>query len=174
MEFELWPTTVWPYRGGDIESMERYTVLIETAEEMGGWTFFRVPCNVQEVFGSKDRISVSGTLNGVHFRRSLFPRGDGSHYMLINREMRDRAGVSEGDTAELVLEPEHSTRVLALPAELQERLDKNAEARFQFERLFHSHQREYIEWILEAKKEETRKRRVDKLMSVLLEARKIS
>jgi uncharacterized protein YdeI (YjbR/CyaY-like superfamily) len=49
-----------------------------------------------------------------------------------------------------------------VPADLEKALKKNARARAAFEAFSPSHRREYVEWIEEAKREETRTKRLAK------------
>lgn len=49
---------------------------------------------------------------------------------------------------------------VVVPDDLQAALKKNAKARATFEGFSPSHRREYVSWIVEAKREETRKRRL--------------
>jgi uncharacterized protein YdeI (YjbR/CyaY-like superfamily) len=60
---------------------------------------------------------------------------------------------------------------LATPADLTAALKKSAKARKTFEDFSPSHRREYIEWITEAKREETRKERLGKAMKWLAEGK---
>jgi len=56
--------------------------------------------------------------------------------------------------------PKAKRPALAVPDDLSAALKKNAKARATFEGLSPSHRREYVEWITEAKREETRQRRL--------------
>ena len=49
---------------------------------------------------------------------------------------------------------------VSVPADLKAALQKNAKARKMFENFSYSHKKEYVDWITEAKREETRKRRL--------------
>ena len=60
---------------------------------------------------------------------------------------------------------------LATPDDLAAALKKNAKARKTFEDFAPSHRREYIEWITEAKRDETRKERLAKTMKWLAEGK---
>lgn len=60
-------------------------------------------------------------------------------------------------------------RPVTLPEDLRQALAANRAARAAFEALPPSHQREYVEWITEAKKEETRRSRIQKALTMLLE-----
>ena len=60
---------------------------------------------------------------------------------------------------------------LPMPADFAAALKKNAKARKTFEDFSPSHRREYIEWITEAKREETRKERLAKSLKWLAEGK---
>jgi uncharacterized protein YdeI (YjbR/CyaY-like superfamily) len=60
---------------------------------------------------------------------------------------------------------------LVLPADLKAALGRNRKARATFEALPPSHRREYVAWITEAKREETRRRRLDQAIAWLAEGK---
>ena len=62
-------------------------------------------------------------------------------------------------------------RVVDVPAELEASLSRDAVARGAFERLSDSHRKEYVQWIEEAKREETRRRRIERTLELLREGR---
>ena len=74
-----------------------------------------IPFNVQEVFGTRARVPVKGTINGFAFRSSIFPEGNGVHYMVINKAMREGAKVRAGDRAEFVMERDDAPRIITPP-----------------------------------------------------------
>ncbi len=59
-------------------------------------------------------------------------------------------------------------RKVQLPSDLEEALRRNVKAQAIFQDLPPSHQREYVEWIDEAKKEDTRRNRIQKTLAMLL------
>jgi hypothetical protein len=63
-------------------------------------------------------------------------------------------------------------RIVTPPKDLQKRLAKNAKARAQFEPLAFTHKREYVTWILEAKRPETRTARLTKTVEMLAKGKK--
>jgi bifunctional DNA-binding transcriptional regulator/antitoxin component of YhaV-PrlF toxin-antitoxin module len=136
-------------------------------ERSGGAARFTVPFNVQEVFGSKARVPVKGAVNGVPYRSSVFPMGDGKHYMVVNKSVRDAAGIEAGDTVRVTMEPDSEPRVVVVPSDFKTALARNGEARAAFDLLSYSHKKEYVKWITEAKKEETRVRRIEKAIEML-------
>ena len=58
---------------------------------------------------------------------------------------------------------------LEIPVDLQDALAANSEAKVIFEAFRPSHKREYLEWIAEAKRPETRARRVEQTITRVLE-----
>jgi uncharacterized protein YdeI (YjbR/CyaY-like superfamily) len=62
-------------------------------------------------------------------------------------------------------------RDLAIPAELIAALKKNKKASATFEDFSHSHKKEYVEWITEAKREETRTQRLATAVAWLAEGK---
>ena len=53
----------------------------------GAWTYLMVPFDVAATFGVKGTCKVHGSINGHEFRTSLMPNGDGTHHMVVSKEM---------------------------------------------------------------------------------------
>src|SRR5207237_1960010 len=79
---------------------------------VGTWTYLNVPFNVADEFGTKGQLKVKGSVNGVPFRGSLLPQGDGRHYLVVKSEIRNQAKVSAGDRVHVVLEQDMVPRVV--------------------------------------------------------------
>jgi len=105
-------------------------------------------------------VPVVGAINGFGFRSSAFPTGDGTHHITVNRVMREGAGAEAGDRATVVIEVDTKPRVVEVPPELKQALAKSKRAAAAFEKMPPSHKREIVGYITEAKKPETRERRV--------------
>lgn len=140
----------------------------------GAWSCIQIPFDVPAALGSKSRIPVKGTVNGFPFRSSVFPTGDGNFFLMVNKTMQQGARVHLGERVQVVLERDNEPRVIAIPKELAEELNRNAEAKAAFQRLPYSHQKEYVDWITEAKQVETRRRRIEKALAMLTEGRKLN
>jgi len=67
---------------------------------------------------------------------------------------------------------DYETRTVETPAALQKLLDKNKNAAVFFESLSFSHKREYVEWIISAKREDTKSKRLDVTMEKLTAQKK--
>jgi hypothetical protein len=129
------------------------------------------PFDVEKTFGTKARVPVRGTINGFPFRSSLMPMG-GCHRMVVNKQIRDGAGVKAGDTVTVVMEKDEATRTVEVPDLLKKELSKSKTAQVNWERLSFTHQKEMARSITEVKQEETRVRRLAKVMDVLKNGKK--
>jgi hypothetical protein len=127
---------------------------------------FYAPFDVPATFGSRARVPVRGTINGYPFRSSLMPM-DGGYCMAVNKTMRDGAKVNVGDEVEIVLERDREERTIEAPAELKEKLAKNKKARARWDESAFTVKKEMALAITGAKQEETKKRRLAKVMKVL-------
>ncbi|MCE7861778.1 MAG: hypothetical protein DYG86_18580, partial [Chloroflexi bacterium CFX2] len=63
-------------------------------------------------------------------------------------------------------------RVIEIPKDLKRELKNDTEARVIFENLSFTHKREYVNWINEAKKDETRANRILKTITMLKKGQK--
>jgi len=132
-----------------------------------------IPFDVEKAYGARGRVSVKMTFGAEVFRTSIFPSGDGTHHMMVNRAMREAAGAEPGDTVRVKIEPDTGVRRVSVPPVLRTALAKNAAAKKAFDGFAHSHKKEYVEYITEAKKPETRVRRVEKTIELILAKRRV-
>ena len=126
----------------------------------GSGVFFEVPLDVPAVFG-KARAPVRGTINGRPFRSTVAVYG-GRSYLPVNKALREAAGVAAGDAVVIELEADDRPRTVDPPPDLAAALAGDPEARAAFDGLAFPPQRENAEWVAEAKREPTRRRRVAK------------
>ena len=133
--------------------------------------FLEFPYDVGAEFGTKGRVKVKATFDGIEYRGSLVKMGLKCHIIGIRQEIRSKIGKGPGDKVHVTIEKDDEPRVVEVPPDLQEALDKDPEARAIFDKMSYSHKREYVNAILEAKKPETRKARVEK-MKVMIRGKK--
>lgn len=129
--------------------------------------FLDFPVSASEQLGRRGRVPVRGTMNGHPFRISAFATGDGTHQIAVNKALQAGARAGPGDRVHLVLEVDTEPRVVKAPSDLKAALAGAAQARENFEALSYGHKKAYVEWILEAKKAETRARRVKEAVARL-------
>jgi len=129
-------------------------------------TYFEIPLDVREVF-SRARPSVRVTINHRTYRSTVAVYG-GRYYLPLNKTNREAAGVAAGDVIEVELQADEETRAIDVPDDIATALDASPEAKAAFDALSYSHQREHVEHITEAKRPETRQRRIERTLDRLL------
>ena len=146
-----------------------FTAVIQNAG--GGGAFVEIPFDVEKAFGSK-RPKVRAMIEGVPYRGTLVRMGSERHILIILKGIRAQIGKSFGDEVMISVEPDTKPRVVEIPPELAKAFKKEKAALAYFNSLAFSHQREYVGYIIEAKKEETRARRVTQTIDMLKKGRK--
>jgi hypothetical protein len=131
-----------------------------------------IPFDVKEVWG-RARVPVTGTINGFKFRTTVCPMG-GEYFVCVNRQMREGGKCGVGDTVTVVMEPDTAARTVEAPPDLKRALKANKAAQAAWDRYSYTHRKEFARWITEAKKPETRARRLAKSIAMLAAGRNLS
>ena len=152
-------------------SVKRFRALVNR-KEGGDVCSIDIPFDVEQTFGVRGRVPVRGTLNGAPFRSSVFRMGGDCHFMVVNRQMREAAGVSGGETVPVRMERDTEERTVTPPADFDRALKSNKDAKATWDKLSYTHRREHVEHIEEAKKPETRLRRIEKSVELLAAGKK--
>lgn len=113
----------------------------------------------KEVFG-KVRAPVKVTVNGYTYRSTIASMG-GPPCIPLRKSNREAAGLEGGETLDVRLELDTDTRQVKPPADLVKALKAAPPAWERWQELSFTHQREYAEAVEDAKKPETRLRRID-------------
>ena len=148
---------------------QTFTAVIQDAG--GGGAFVEMPFDVEKEFGSK-RPKVKAMIEGVPYRGTLTRMGTDCHILGIRKEIREQVSKTFGDELAITVEPDTELRAVEAPAELKKAFRTEKEAKALFEKLSYTHQKEYVTWINEAKKEETRLNRVAKTIEMLRQGKK--
>ncbi|MGH2893643.1 MAG: YdeI/OmpD-associated family protein [Solirubrobacteraceae bacterium] len=112
------------------------------------------------------RFPVIAIVNGYTWRTSV-TRMDGEFLVGLSREVRTGAGVEAGDPVTLELKLDTEPRTINVPPALAEALDKDPAAKAAFDGLAFTHRKEFARGIEEAKREETRARRVTQALDMI-------
>jgi hypothetical protein len=129
-----------------------------------GIPLVELPFDVKAEFGSaKPKVKV--TVNGVELRTTVAVYGRKS-YVGFRQEIREQAGVEMGDRIRVQIELDEAPREVSVPDDLAEALGA-AGLRAAFDALAFTHRKEYVRWVEEAKRAETRDRRVSKAVEML-------
>jgi len=134
----------------------------------GGGHLVDVPPEVVEALGGKGRIPVIATFDGVPYRGSIVRMGGGA-VLGVQKAIMAEAGVSVGDTLTVIVRNDEAPRQVEVPEDLAEAFGHHDAARVVFERLSFSHKREYVRSITDAKRPETRARRIELTIKQLVE-----
>ncbi|MEO0468760.1 MAG: YdeI/OmpD-associated family protein [Bacteroidota bacterium] len=131
-----------------------------------------IPFSVEEVFGTKGQVKVIAHFDGIPYRGSIANMGTGCHILIIRKDIRAKLNKKVGDTVLVELEKDTGPRVVEIPTVLQEKFAAFPEAKIFFDSLSYTHRKEYVRWITSAKREETRIRRLEKSIDLLLKGTK--
>jgi hypothetical protein len=148
--------------------MPTFKTSVLQADDMNA-TGIAIPASVVEKLASGKRPKVLITLNGYTYRTTVASMG-GDFVVPLAAEHRKKAGVSGGDSIAVTLELDTAPREVDVPKDLAAAL-KKAGARATFDALAYSHRKEHVRAIEEAKAPETRMRRIEKTVQMVLAKR---
>jgi hypothetical protein len=142
--------------------------------ELGGKTAtgIEVPEDVVAALGSGNRPPVTVTIGG-HTYRTTVARMGGRFLIGLNAENRTAAGVAAGDEVDVGIELDAEPREVEVPADLAEALAHDDVARANFDGMSYTHRKEWVRWIEEAKKAETRATRLAKTVESLYAGKRV-
>lgn len=141
-----------------------FTTTLLQAEGMNA-TGIQVPAETVAALGKGKRPPVKVTVNGFTYRSTVAAYGD--VFMLpLSQERRAAAGVQAGDRIEVTLELDTEPRTVDVPDDLAAALEANG-IRAAFEALAPSRKKEFVRQVESAKAEETRVRRIDRIVATL-------
>ena len=145
---------------------QQFEVILEKHPELDA-SYITFPFSVSEMYGTKGQVKVKATINGIEFRGSLAPMGTGSHVLGIRKELRNKMGISFGEMVTVKLESDLEPRTVTIPEDLEVLLNQEPELKKRFQKMAYTHQKEYVQHLEEAKKPETRHRRLTKTIEML-------
>jgi hypothetical protein len=146
--------------------VKKYKFKAQIITGMGGGAGVLFPYDVEKEFGTKGSVPVQATIDTVAYRGSLMNCGLSHHTLGVLKGVREQIGKGPGDVIDVVVWKDESERKVAIPAAFKALLKKEGMLDG-FEKLSYTHRKEYVKWIEEAKKEETRQRRVEKALAML-------
>jgi len=120
-------------------------------------TAIEVTFDPKPVFG-KVRAPVVVEIGGHTYRSTIASMG-GCWFVPLRKSNREASGVKAGQRVKVTLTLDEQERTVEVPADLRKAL-KAAGALEKWKAMSYSHQREYAQAITEAKKPETREKRI--------------
>jgi hypothetical protein len=152
--------------------MIRFSTTILKFSEQGektGWTYILLKAELAEklIPGNKKTFRAKGFLDSYHFEQTaLLPMGGGDFILPLNAKTRKAIGKAKGAKVDVQIEVD--AKPLVPPAELIECLKDEPKALEQFNSLAKSHQNYYTKWIESAKTDETKAKRIAKVITAMV------
>jgi uncharacterized protein YdeI (YjbR/CyaY-like superfamily) len=147
-----------------------FEAVLERMPDRLRWVIARIPFDVAKLWGKRGQIRVQGELNSFAFTTTLFPDGQGGHFLLVNKKMLHGGKAAPGLTAKFLLQPDTTPRVTASPPdELLRELRQSKRLLKFFESLNLSRRNEIAKWTAEPKSEDARRRRALQIAERLME-----
>jgi len=148
-----------------VAEAHRFTAELEAGR--GGGAMVLVPPEIATALGGLRQMRAVGTVNGVPYQSSVMPYGGRGLFLGVHKATREAAGVFPGERVDVVISRDDRPRVLEIPAELAAALAADPEAQAAFDRLSFTNRKEIATSVAEAKRPETRERRLAATMARL-------
>jgi len=152
--------------------MQRYSTIVKKFDERGektGWTYIEVPDAVAQKLkpGNKKSFRVKGKLNDFLFEQvALIPMGEGLFIMALKADVRKVARLKKGDMVNVQMSVDD--KIFELSPELMECLSDEPKALTQFNKQPKSHQRYFNNWLIAAKTDVTKAKRIAQIVTAML------
>ena len=140
--------------------MVKFDGVLTATPRGGGGTLVPIPKDVAASLGLKGMPKIQAVIAGTPYRGSLMPMGDGTYCLGVLKSIQEAAGVGVGDSIEVQIELDTAPRTVEPPPDLAQVLDTDKTAAAAWAKLSFTHQKEMARSLEEAKKPETRERRL--------------
>ncbi len=140
--------------------------LCKPAEE-GDWTFLRLPQDASDQMPARSMVSVEGTLNGFPFAATMEPDSEGGHWLKVEPIVSQGANARPGDEVELEISPAKVEPEPEVPEDLRQALSATPAALAVWNDTTAIARRDWITWMSQVKRAETRVLRIDKMIDML-------
>jgi Bacteriocin-protection, YdeI or OmpD-Associated/Domain of unknown function (DUF1905) len=151
-----------------VSTIMEFSTRVEQAGKTA--TGLPIPDEVVVALAQGKRPPVVITVGGHSYRTTVASRG-GRFMVPLSAVHREAAGLSAGDRVDVAIEVDAVPREVTVPSDLADALAGDAEARAAFDGLSYSHRKEWVRWVEEAKRAETRAARVANTVAGLRDGR---
>jgi uncharacterized protein DUF1905/bacteriocin resistance YdeI/OmpD-like protein len=149
-----------------VANKQRFTAVLIGTERGGGGHLVEVPNDVVQALGGKGRIPVSATFDGIPYRGSIVRMG-GTSVLGVLKGIIEQLGADVGDSLEVTVELDTQERTVEVPTELAAAIRTEPSLGAAWTALSFTARKELARSVVEAKKPETRARRVEKALEQL-------
>jgi len=144
-----------------IASTIRFKGILTPTARGGGGTLVPVPHEVAARLGLKGMPKVQAVIAGHPYRGSLMPMGDGTYCLGVLKSIQEAAGVGQGDSVTIELALDSAPRTVDVPSDLARASARDRKAEAAWEALSYTNKKEAARAIEEARRPETRRRRLE-------------
>ena len=138
----------------------------KATKQIESWALI-LPKGASAQLPSRGRTMVEGMINSFPFRAALEPNGKGSHWLRVNKSMRDAAGAGAVDTVTVEITRAGDEPEIRVPLDLRRALAASPLAQAGWKDITPLARRDWIFSISSAKQPETRRRRIAKACDML-------
>jgi Bacteriocin-protection, YdeI or OmpD-Associated/Domain of unknown function (DUF1905) len=144
------------------------TTFSTTVKAIGNNTGIEVPAENIAALGSSRKPAVKVNLSGYEYQSTVAVMG-GKFMIPLSATHRAASNLKGGDPITVTLELDTSSRDVELPSDLAAAFEKS-KLMAAFEKSAPSKRKEFVRQVMEAKTDETRARRIEKIVTQLKEA----
>ena len=145
--------------------MEKFYAEIKKVEDKDA-SYIEIPFDVEEIYGSK-RVKVKATFDGVEYRGSIVKMGSPCYIIGITKDIRKQINKTFGDEILVTIEKDEEERKVTIPEDFNLEIEKDESILEYWKGLSFSAKKKYVDWISSAKKEDTRRRRIENAIDKL-------
>ena len=145
----------------------KFQASLRVPAEGGDWTFLRLPQEASDQLPTRNQVAVCGTMNGFSFSAILQPDSAGGHWLKVEPALSEGANALPGEIvvleiAKAPVEPEPE-----VPDDLRLALSTAPAALSGWNNITPIARRDWITWMMQGKKAETRVIRIEKMIDML-------
>lgn len=149
-----------------------FTAIIQQNGEMNA-AFVEFPFSTEELFHKKGQVKIKALFDDkIEYRGSLVKMKSACHILGLTQEVRKLLGKTFGNEVSVSLTEDKEERVVEIADDITIVFNENPKAKTLFDKMSYTHKKEYIRWIEEAKKPETRENRKIKMIMMILDGKK--
>ncbi|MHB8635755.1 MAG: YdeI/OmpD-associated family protein [Fimbriimonadaceae bacterium] len=145
----------------------RFRAKLHRPAEGADWTFLRLPQEASDQMPARSMVAVEGTLNAIDFAAVLQPDSEGGHWLKVERALSEAASARAGDDVELEIAPAKVEPEPEVPADLRKALSVAPAALAVWNDTTPIARRDWITWMAQGKRAETRLLRIEKMIDML-------
>lgn len=150
----------------------KFTAIIQQNGAMNT-AYVEFPFSTEELFHKKGQVKIKALFDDkVEYRGSLAKMKSDCHILGLTQEIRKQLGKTFGDKVSVTLIEDKEERVVDIADDIALLFKENPKAKDLFDKMSYTHRKEYIRWIEEAKKAETRENRKIKMILMIMDGKK--